>query len=30
MTTGILKKDSYKYTENQIRREHGLPVRVSY
>lgn len=30
MTTGILKKDSYKYTENQIRKEHGLPVRVSY
>ena len=30
VTTGIQKRESYKYTENQIRREHGLPVRVSY
>ena len=30
ITTGLPIKKSYKYTENKIRREHGLPIRVSY
>lgn len=30
ITTGIPINESYKYTENQIRKEHGLPVRVYY
>ena len=28
ITTGLPYKESYKYTENKIRKEHGLPVRV--
>ena len=30
ITTGLPIKESYKYTENKIRREHGLPIRVHY
>ena len=30
ITTGLPIKESYKYTENKIRKEHGLPIRVHY